>query len=96
MTPQSTGDPLGVIILERCSVEAMQHDTRPYSFTLSESSSGDTQIALMAMLIILCPVLLCTAAVFQEDASRTYILSAFSEPELRSWITAIQTARYTH
>lgn len=32
---QNTGDPLGVIVLERVSVDRLHNDTKPYSFVLN-------------------------------------------------------------
>ena len=33
---QSSGEPVGVIVLERCHVERVQHDSRPYTFALGK------------------------------------------------------------
>ncbi|CAI8028404.1 Sesquipedalian-1, partial [Geodia barretti] len=63
---ESCGEPVGVIVLERCCVERIHHDTRPYSFVLA----------------------------FENDDSRTYVLSAFSQPELDSWILAVRMSSY--
>jgi hypothetical protein len=63
---ESCGEPVGVIVLERCRAERIHHDTRPYSFVLA----------------------------FENDDSRTYVLSAFSQPELDSWILAIRMSSY--
>ncbi|CAI8013807.1 Sesquipedalian-1, partial [Geodia barretti] len=63
---KSCGEPAGVIVLERCRVERIHHETRPYSFVLA----------------------------FENDDSRTYVLSAFSQPELDSWILAVRMSSY--
>lgn len=63
---QETGEPLGMIILERCRVDAYAHETRPYTFALK----------------------------FENDDSRSYLLSASSQQELEGWIIAIKAASY--
>jgi hypothetical protein len=63
---QHSGDPLGVIVLERVTVERPYTDTKPYSFVLN----------------------------FEDDDSRAYFLTAYSESEMSGWIKAIQIARY--
>ena len=49
LVSQETGEPLGMIILERCRVDAYDHETRPYTFALSEYIKWSLEFILIVI-----------------------------------------------